>query len=214
MIKLINNLDKEMYSVEVLLLKHSIVADKLRENNIPYRVAQSAFFRKFYTYLTYSEAAPVKWFHINYYLVAAISWLLCKYYFAKNELQFKKFDIIHLNSSVLTDWLMPSRKTGAKVVIHIREPFRNKKFDPVYRILRKQMKLYADHIIAISSNNADRIDIPAKTTVVYNYSNIPSKLSPEESYRSKTFLYLGGSDTIKGFFTLIKSLKYIDEEAI
>jgi glycosyltransferase involved in cell wall biosynthesis len=212
MIKLINGLDKNKFSVRVLLLKNSIVAEKLSENNINYQIAKSLFYRKFYSYFNHSEAMNLKWYQIHYFIKSGLSWLLSKYYFASKELSGFDYDIVHLNSSVLTDWLLPVKKSGGKVIIHIREPFRKGKFDLLHKFFTHQMQIHANKIIAISQNNAKRINILEKTSVIYNYSEIPTDNSPEMSYYNKEFLYLGGIAKNKGFYSLIEALDYLDDD--
>jgi glycosyltransferase involved in cell wall biosynthesis len=211
MIKLINDLDSSRYNVEVLLLKNSIVADKLTENGIKYKIAESIFYKKYYHYFTHSEAGYVKWYYIYRFIKLSVIWVLSRYYFSKKELKKHFFDIAHLNSSVLTDWLAPAKAKG-KVVIHIREPFKKGPLDVLHYFFKHQMSKYADQIIAISQNNADRIALPQKTEVVYNYSDIPQKDPHISSYFSKKLLYLGGASSIKGFYTLIEALDYLDKD--
>ena len=209
MINLIKSLDRRKYEVNVLLLRHSVVADKLMENNIPYTVAQSTFYKKYYHYFIHTETGYVKWYQIFRFIRLAVAWLCSRYFFASKELNRFSPDIIHLNSSVLTDWLKPS-KERAKVILHIRESFRKGRIDILHYFFRNQMKKYADRIIAISRDNANRIYLPDKTTVIYNYANIPENPPNVDSFYSKKFLYLGGAAEIKGFYTLVKALDYLN----
>ncbi len=209
MIRLIKSLEGKGYEVNVLLLKHSIVADKLMENNIPYVIAQSTFYKKYYQYFAHTETSYIKWYQIYKFIRFTISWGLSRYIFASKEIKRFSPDIIHLNSSVLTDWLKPARDS-AKVVMHIREPFRKGYVDILHCFFRNQMKKYADRIIAISKDNANRINISYKTTVIYNYASITNKSPNTASFDSKKFLYLGGAAGIKGFYTLVKALDYLD----
>jgi glycosyltransferase involved in cell wall biosynthesis len=211
MIKLIKSLDPSKYVVEVLLLKYSVVADKLSEYGIKYRIAESIFYKRYYHFFAHSEAGYVKWFQIYSFLKLAVLWILSRYIFANKELSKHDFDIVHLNSSVLTDWLAPAKKRG-KVIIHIREPFRKGNFDLLHGFFKSKISKYTDQIIAISEDNARRIGIPDKTEVIYNYSEIPENLPIESSYASKKVLYLGGSDTSKGFYTLVEALDYLDRD--
>ncbi len=210
MIKLINHLDKNKYSPEVLLLKNSIVAQKLSENNIPYKIADSVFYKRYYKFFTHIDVSYFKWYKL-FRLVKLFMWLLSRYHYAHKELSKHHFDIVHLNSSALTDWLAPAHKK-AKVVIHIREPFRKGKYDILHHFFRKQMQLYADKIVAISKDNAARVDLPEKTNIIYNFSEIPQKTTDTTSYRSKKVLYLGGSENIKGFFTMVEALDFLDND--
>lgn len=213
MIQLINSLDKSKYDCKVLLIKYSIVADKLKENGINFSVAQSRFYKKYYHYFVHSEAGYIKWYQIIRLVRLSILWILSRYYFAPKELSTHEANIVHLNSSALTDWLAPSRKLG-KVVIHIREPFRKGRLDFLHYFFRRQYKKYADRIIAISKDNAKRVNIPEKTMVIYNFAEIKDLNIHPDSYCSKKFLYIGGSAKIKGFFTLVDALDYLDKDVI
>lgn len=213
MLNIINSLDKSKYDVEVLLLKDSVVSEKLIEHSIKVKIARSSFYKKHYKYFTHSEAGYVKWFQVHKLVSLSILWLLSRYYFAGRELKKLNYDIIHLNSSVLIDWLAPAKKMG-QVIMHVQEPLRKGNFDCLFYFFNLQMKKYADIIIAISNDNANRINIPEKTKVIYNYASIPDLPPKIESYHSKKALYLGGAAYIKGFYTLVDSLKYLDEDII
>lgn len=212
LIRLIKSLDYSDYEAKVLLLKPSIVADKLNENGIRFDIASSVFYTKYYQYFTHSEADYLKWYQVFPIIRLGLFWLLSRYYFARKELARHEYDLVHLNSSVLTDWLAPAKEKG-KVIIHIREPFRNGKCDLLKRIFKYQIFKYADRIIAISKDNATRINMPDKTSVVYNYSEIENFQELNiEKYSSKSVLYVGGSESIKGFYTLVDALKYIHDD--
>lgn len=211
MVNLIKDLDPAKYEVEVLLLKDSVVASKLTEFGIKYSIAESVFYKKYYRFFAHSEAGYVKWYDIFSLVFLGISWILSRYYFADKELVRHRFDIVHLNSSVLTDWLAPAKKRG-KVIIHIREPFRKANFDILHHFFKSQIRKYSDRIIAISNDNAKRIAIADKTNVIYDYCEISKGSINVNSYGSKKVLYLGGSSTSKGFYTIVKALDYLDKE--
>ena len=213
MITLINLLSKENFEVKVLLLQNSVVAEKLKQYDINFEIAESNFYRNYYQYFTHSEAGYLRWYQFYKFFKLSIFWILSRYYFANIELRKQNFDIIHLNSSVLTDWLAPSSKLG-KVIIHIREPFRKGKFDILHVFFKSQIKKYANHIIAISSDNADRVGLPKMTTIVYNNVDMESSEINEDSYNSRKVLYLGGDAEIKGFFTIAEALDFIEEDII
>ncbi len=210
LVELITSLDKRKFSPTVLLIKDSSLTDVLKEKNIEFVVAQSLFYRKFYQFFVHSEAGYVKWYQILKFARLNISWLLSRFIFAKKELANIDFDIAHLNSSVLTDWLAPCKSKG-KTIIHIREPFRKGSLDLLHPLLRNQMKIHADRIIAISKDNANRVNLPDKTTIVYNYMSHFSIDIKKSSYASKKFLYLGGSSKIKGFYTMVEAHKFLDD---
>ncbi len=210
MLKLIKSLDIKLFEVEVLLVKDSIASDKLKENGIKYSIAKSKFYSKYYRYFEHSEAGYIKWYNIYSLLKHIVLWVLSRYYFSKIELKNHQYDIVHLNSSVLTDWIYPAKQKG-NVVYHVREPFKNSKYDVLAKFLRRQMK-YADKIIAISKDNALRINLPPLTEVVYNYAEVPNSEIDINSYSSKKVLYLGGDFAIKGFYTMVDSLQFLDKD--
>jgi glycosyltransferase involved in cell wall biosynthesis len=211
LIKLINSLDKSKYEPSVLLIKHSEVAEKLKQNNIKYYVASSLFYKNYYVYFTHSEASYLKFYQILSFMKLGLSWVLSRYYFAYKELRKYNPDIIHLNSSVLTDWLAPASKKS-KTVIHIREPLRRGSHDIIYNIFRREIQNYADHVIAISMDNAKRLNLPSKSTVVYNYNDDNSMPGlPISNYQTNRILYVGGSSEIKGFDMMVRLLPLLDD---
>ncbi len=211
MINIIRGLDKSKYSINVLLIRDSIVSKMLIENGIHYAIAKGAFYEKFYSYFIHSDANTEKWYRCDILLKHIISWILSRLYFAPRELKKFDYDIVHLNSSFLTDWLAPGKAKG-KVIIHVQEPFSKGYFGLRHYLLTSQMRKYADQIIAISQDNAKRINIPGKTQVIYNFIELRKV---EEIYscspKSGKVLYLGGSEIIKGFFAVVDSLDYLDQ---
>lgn len=212
MINLINELKKENYNITVLLLRESIICEKLKENEIQYEIASSNFYKKYYQFFPHSEAGYIKWYQVFSFIKLSIIWLLSRYYFAKKELANLEFDIVHLNSSVLTDFIIPSKYFG-KVIIHIREPFRKGKIDLLHYFFRNQInKVHS--IIAISKDNAQRLNLIGKTSVIYDFYKSKNEFVDTSSYKSKKYLYLGGSSTSKGFYTLVDSLNELDDDII
>lgn len=211
MINIIKTLNKTEYNIKVLLIRDSIVSDKLRENNIDFEIAKSPFYAKFYNYYTHSLAGYTKWYQFYRQGKLIICWLCSRLYFAPQELKKHKFDIVHLNSSVLTDWLAPAKKRG-KVIYHIQEPLTFGAFGLRYRFFRHQVQKYADSVIAISADNAERINLPLKTVIVHNFSEEFVPTIDRHSYTSKMVLYVGGDEKIKGYYTLIDALDYIDND--
>ena len=146
MINIIKSLDAQDYKCEVLLIKDSIVAEKLNDLGIPYNIVKSTFYSKYYHYFTHSEAGYIKWYQIFRFTKLSMYWLLSRYYFAKKELDKFEYDIVHLNSSVLTDWLAPCKRKG-KVIINIQEPVSMGYFGIRHSFFKNQMKKYADKVI-------------------------------------------------------------------
>lgn len=210
MINIIKELDRSKFEPVVLLLKNSEVANLLKHENIPYITPRNKFYLNYYKYYSHSKAGYIKWYEIHRLLINSVCWILSRYIFSFIILKDLDFDIIHLNSSVLTDWLYAAKRKG-KTIIHIREPFSSGYLGIRKWFFTRQMKKYADHIIAISNDNACRINIPGKTTVIYNFTEIPNVVTIQNNHKdNKVVLYLGGDAVIKGFYTLVDSLKYID----
>lgn len=211
MINIINELKKSEYEVNVLLIKDSIVSTKLAEFGISFTVAEGRFFRHFYMIYVHILPNYTKWYNLILLIYKSFIWLLARYYFIPNELKKYTFDIVHLNSSALTDWLAPCKKR-AHVIMHVQEPLSYGRFRIRYNFFRRQMDLYADRIIAISNDNALRINLPLKTRVVYNFTTISKTIKDNSSYQSKVVLYVGGDSFIKGFSTIVDALDFIDKD--
>ena len=79
--------------------------------------------------------------------------------------------------------------------------------------IRKLLKISATKIIAISKDNAARINLPELTIVSYNFVDF-KEFDPEvfkkEDAGKKRIAYIGGQADIKGFNWLVDSLKYLD----
>lgn len=211
MYNIIRNLDKSIFITKVLLIRDSEIKEILTDNGIKCEVTKSSFYRKYYRFFTYSEAGYTSALQLVKFIKLSLYWLLSRFYFAKKELEQHEFDIVHLNSSVLTDWLAPASKFG-KVIYHVQEPFRKGKFDLMHFFFKSQISKYSNKIIAISEDNAKRIGLPAKTEIVYNFSEVPENEIIDSSYSSKKVLYLGGTSSIKGYFTIVDSLKDLDSD--
>jgi len=209
MINIINELDKTKFDPHVLLLKDSIVKDRLEEKNIGYTVCNSFFYRKCYRYFSHSEAGKIPYYNFLVLIKVFITWLLSKYIYAPKVLKNHDFDVVHLNSFVLSDWVYPASKQG-KVIYHIQEPISKGMFGLRYNFIRTEVEKYADKIIAISIDNKGRINLPEKTEVVYNFIDIPNTI--EEKKITKSILYVGGVAKIKGIDILIDAIPFIHKD--
>lgn len=209
MLNIIEQLDLKKFDVNVLFLKDSIVSNILKEKGINYTIANSIFYKKYYSYYTHTDAGFVKFYKIRTLLIKLISWICSRYYFASQELKKHDFDILHLNSSALTDWLAPGTKQG-KVIYHIQEPFSKGYFGIRFTFFRNLVNKYANKIFAISEDNGNRINLPHKTEIIYNFIIEPK--NKVEFTSKKSFLYVGGASPIKGFYTLVESIKFINKD--
>lgn len=211
LVTLIENLDHSRFEFEVLLIFDSDLKLKFKERNIPFRVVDNLFYRRFYKCFVHSEAEHLSRLNFFRQVEFWVLWLLSRFFFARRELRKHDFDICHLNSSVLTDWLAPASMFG-KVIIHLREPFKNVNFGFRTWVFRREVARYADSIIAISNDNAVRMGLPDKTVVVYNQAEVAKEEPSISSYKSKKILYLGGNLHIKGFKVIVEALQYLDSD--
>lgn len=208
MINIIKNLDPTKFEAHVLLLKDSVVKDRLKDLNINYTVCNLYFYKNLYTYFSHSDAGLIKPYQFIKLLKCFFSWFLSKYYFAPKVLKSQNFDIVQLNSSVLSDWIHPASRKG-KVIYHIQEPISKGYLGLRYHFIRSEVAKYADKIIAISNDNANRIKLPKKTEIVYNFTEIPERLKVSESI--KRVLYVGGPAKIKGIDVVINAIPLLDK---
>ena len=74
-----------------------------------------------------------------------------------------------------------------------------------------------NRFIAISQHNSNRVNIPEKTDIIYNFvdfacfaRNTHPQEIPHKAKGGKIVLYLGGASAIKGFSVLTEALDYLD----
>lgn len=211
MIKTIKALDADLFVAEVLLLKDSVVKQMLIQEGIKVSVADDIFYKRWYNFFPHIEPAYFKFWQIRSFILSLLFWILSRYYFADRLLSKYSYDLLHLNSSVLSDFLCSGSKRG-KVIMHIREPMANGYFGFRKSIIKNQIALYADHVIAISKDNAARLGLIDKVSVVYNFSEVNENPINVRDVAGKVVLYVGGDSIIKGFLTLVDSLPYLDED--
>jgi len=208
MIKTINKIDNSKYSIKVLLLKDSNLTMLLKENSIDYEVIDNFFYKKIYQFFPHIVPSNFKWFQIFTIFKYSIYWLLSRFIFSKIIFKTIDADIVHFNSIVLNDFLFAASK-NSKVVLHVREPLHEGYLGIRKNIIKHQIKKYANSVIAISVDNSDRLGLPEKTTIVYNFIEISKQTNIKND--SKKVLYLGGDDIAKGFLVVNESLKYLDK---
>lgn len=211
MLNVIKALNPARYNVHVLLLRDSVVREILAKEDIECSVVRAKYYKKNYNYFIHSEVTYLEWYQMFRWLKTVSSWLFSRYWYAQTELDHFECDIIHLNSSALTDWLKPAY-LKAKVVLHVREPIKNRSNDIVYKFMARQIRLYSDMVIAISEDNAKRIGCHWKTHTIHNFAEIAYTSLDKESYISKKVLYLGGAAESKGFVNIVKALPLLNSD--
>ena len=205
--EIIDNLDADSFDVHVLLLKDSIVREIFQKEGISVSVAEGKFYKKYYRFFPHLEPEYFRWWNLRKIIQHSILWLLSRLYFAERLLKKFEFDILHLNSSVLTDFLKAGHHRG-RVIIHVREPVAKGYLGLRRAVIRREIRRYCDRVIAISHDNSKRLGCESKTTVIYNFTKIED--TPTDPPLKRLVLYLGGSNKIKGFLTLVAALDYLD----
>lgn len=202
--------------IEVLSVFDGIAVQYLRQTGVNVVIPKSKFYLKYYDLFVHSAAA---YFDIIDCLKKAksfIMYILSKCCFAKKELEGIGFnyDIVYLNSTFASDWALAAKRLNKKVIIHIREPLSRGILGIRRQILRNTINEYCDRIIAITRDNCNRVNLPNKTTIVYDpvVKKGRDELEKIEFDPSlKYFLYLGGMMRIKGFEQMVGSLDYLKE---
>lgn len=213
MLETIRSLDNARYDSEVLLINDSSVKDMLIAAGVKVSIADLRFYQKYYKFFPHLEPEWFKWWQVIAIVQHSIIWCLSRYVFSHILLRIYKFDIVHLNSSVLSDFLCAASQRGS-AVIHIREPVAKGYFGIRLSVIRDQVRRYADKVIAISKDNAARLNCPTKTVVVYNFNSILPKNEINFTPKNKIALYVGGESKIKGFLTIVDALDYLDDGVV
>ncbi len=203
---------KDEYKINILCIYESDAADYFKRSGYQTDVLTSFFYRKFYTYFYHSEAYEYTYSKPYKIIKSIISYVL-NIFIARKIIKSYHPSLIHLNSSVLSDWAIASKKCGYKVVIHIREPMAKGWFGIRRNILRFIIRKYTDHIIAISKDNAFRLNLLEKTTIIYDPIRTLSITSlPDTDKNFKYFIYLGGTQSIKGFNVIVEALPFLQDD--
>lgn len=202
--------------IAVLSIFDSEAIEYIKKTGVEVIRPNLRFYLKLYELFVHSEAAYFNIIDCVKKIKSFFIFLLSKYYFAKKELEQIdiEYDIVYLNSTFISDWAPAAKKLNKKVVIHIREPLAKGLIGFRKKIITRSIKKNCDHIIAITKDNGNRINIPNKTTIVYdpvviNNRALSENININNAY--KYFVYVGGMIRIKGFEQLVHSLDYLDE---
>lgn len=177
-------------------------------------VPQSKFYQKRYSMFVHSEAAYFDLVDQWLKLKALILYFINKYFYALPALKehVDGVDIVYLNSVFISDWSYAAKKLNKKVIVHVREPLSRKGIG--YKIIRTNIKKHCDKVIAVSKDNASRLDLEHLTSVVYDPVVLKNRSVDHEILLDKNikyFVYVGGDARIKGFEQLVNALEYLDD---
>ena len=207
LLNLIKCLDKEKYSVKVACLQSGSHIQLFQDAGIEVELVRCSRF-----YFSHNETGKQQWFYAPFYFIVFFVWLHTAFHTASKYLKSQEYDILHLNSHVLSSWAFAAKRLKSKVVLHNREAITRGYFGLRYAVLKTLLKRNCDHIINISEDNLHRLGIYKRSSVVYNFVDIPSVYRETMSDRTiKRVLFLGGSSTIKGFDTVRKCIYSLDK---
>lgn len=208
LINLVSNLDQDKYEIKITCLRDGDHVKLFNNAAIKTEVIKAPTY-----FFTHNETGKKQWYYFPYYFIVFFVWLYTAYYYAPKYLRKQEYDLIHLNSHVLTSWAFAAKKIGSKVIMHNREAVSRGYIGLRYNILKKLIQKNCDHVVNISKDNKDRLGIVENSSVVYNFIKIPTeyKLPMNNLKEDVKVLYLGGASTIKGFDTVVGSVKLLNE---
>jgi glycosyltransferase involved in cell wall biosynthesis len=203
------------YDVTVLCLRYSDAVEYFRNSGFKVEVCESLFYKYHNIYI---HLEGIKRFNLYGEILGIISVIFNILFFGSKELRRFDFDILYLNSLFLFDWSIIGKRLDKKVIVHVREPLKTGLFNLRKTIIRHLMNRNVDRIIAISRDNAKRVNLNSITSVIYDplRKSISKGYSDQSkpSFKAKRFfrvLYLGGSSRIKGFYVLCRAIPLLDK---
>jgi glycosyltransferase involved in cell wall biosynthesis len=218
---LIDELKKD-YNVSVFCIFDSDAVEYIEQRGVNViRPKSIIFYKYFYKIFSHTSA---EYFNLLKYIFKLYKFLIYyvnKYFFSKIEYNclLKDYDLVYLNSTFISDWAYYPSKNGKKVIVHIREPLKDNRKFIFYNLIRSNIKNNCNWIISITKDNAARLNILDRTTIIYdpiikirNKKENILELNYEIDSKYKYFTYLGGSSRIKGFEQLVNSLKYLNND--
>lgn len=211
LLNLINGINKDCFDCKVLFLNESSVIQMFKDSNIDTEIINIP-----YGLFAHNKSAKISWIYMLNYSKIYYFWNKVANNVAKNILINYDFDILHLNSHVLSSWAFAANKLGKKVVLHNREAISRGYLGFRYNILKKLLQNNCDAIINISNDNFKRLDIKEKSYVVYNSVPIPSHYREPFDFEKKNVnvLYLGGESSIKGFEVILNCLEFLNKNIV
>lgn len=212
LVGIIKKLDKE-FNITVLCIFNSEAVEYLHNLGIKVILPKSDFYKKYYDLFVLSEASFPNILNFLRGVKNTFLYFLNLLIFSNKEFKSLKeeYDYLYLNSLFITDWLFWSKNYFRKVIVHVREPL-GKGFLGIRRkVIRFMLNKYSDTIIAISKDNAERVNILNKTKVLYDpvLKRETKLISANNNYIY--FTYVGGSQRIKGVEDLLNSLEFLNK---
>ena len=210
---LVDKLRKD-YEVVIFSIFDGEGVSYLRKTGATVIVPEDNFYRKIYSVFVHSEASYLDIISQYLKLKALFFYFVNKYFHALPALKkhVEDVDIVYLNSVFISDWAYAAKKLNKKVIIHVREPLSRSGIG--YNIIKKNVRNYCDKVIAVSNDNASRLNLEYMTAVVYDPVVLKKRNNIDETVLNseiKYFVYVGGDARIKGFEQLVNALEYLDD---
>ena len=205
---------KEEYEVVVFSIYDGEGIPYLRNTGVEVIIPNAEFYKKRYFLLVHSEAGYFDFINQCVKFKALLSFYLNKYFYALPALKknIEGVDIVYLNSTFIADWAYAAKLLKKKVVIHVREPISRKGL--LYLLIKTNIQKYCDKVIAVSFDNAKRLNLYHMTSIVYDPVVIRNKEVDDKvliDSKMKYFVYVGGDARIKGFEQLVNSLEFLND---
>ncbi len=148
-----------------------------------------------------------RYHEIHKILYQILSWFLTFFVIAPYWLMKIKPDLVYLNSSVLSDWLVVSKLFRLKTITHVREAVAEGYFGMRRKFLRIIIDRFSDVIFFLSQDNYHRLQSRSeKSRVVYNYVVSEENLLSLDEKRWD-YIYVGGEREIKGIEAVVHAIE-------
>ena len=126
------------YEVKVLFIYNSSVVSLFEKKGIEYKILNSS-----HPLFIHSQAGRASIIHAIKLLHVFWGWFHFAFFYSKKVLAAEKPDILHLNSTFLTEWAYAAKKLNIPVIVHVREPLAEGIFGFKRMIIRKILKFAA-----------------------------------------------------------------------
>lgn len=209
LLSIIKNLDKNRYTPIVLLRDKGPLVDELL------KAGAIVYFENTLSTVPYNSSL----FSLN--SIKQIISIIFSFRNIYGWIKRTNAEIVHYNTMMMYPYLLASHASKIKSVIHMRENWPDTEHQLQFSIARKTIKKYADRIIVINNTSANILNIPDKTTVVYdsidfsnrNKSYDFSKVFGTDFLSNKIFVFLGGINPQKGTLSVVEtfSSRFKDE---
>lgn len=210
LLNLIKNLDKDRFQFKVVFFLDGDICKSYKKAKIDYEVYPVSR-----EYFCHHSKGMIPFYAFYKYLKIIFVFFKISLFDAPKYLKKNMdFDIVHLNSDVLSSWAIAAANLNFSVVCHNRDPIANGYFGYRKAILKHILTRYTHQLVSISIDNSKRLDVYDKTKVIYNHVAIPYNFRTPFSSDKIRVLYLGGSAKIKGFQTAVDCLSYLNKNII